>query len=209
MITLYGAKGSGSTVVEAALSWLDVKYRMIEIEPWDPKADLATLEKVSPLKQVPALELDDGTTMTETIAILLHLIETHPKSRLAPPAGTPERARFLRWLAFFPAAIYPMYTVGDAPEKWVDGEAATKKLRETTNARIVACWGILERELAPKKFLLGSELTIVDAYAAMMSRWRPGRDAIREAAPKVVAACERAEKEPALARVFAQNFPTS
>jgi glutathione S-transferase len=44
----------------------------------------------------------DGTVMTESAAIALHLDEEHPGAQLAPPPGSPERATCLCrlvWLA--------------------------------------------------------------------------------------------------------------
>jgi glutathione S-transferase len=48
--------------------------------------------------------------------------------------------------------------------------------------------------------------TVLDVYAAMVSRWRPGRERIREVAPRAVAAAERAEAHPVVGPVFARNF---
>lgn len=49
-------------------------------------------------------------------------------------------------------------------------------------------------------------MSVLDVYAATMSRWRPGRERIRAVAPRAVAAGERAEAHPVLAPVFARNF---
>jgi GST-like protein len=49
-------------------------------------------------------------------------------------------------------------------------------------------------------------MSVLDIYAAMVSRWRPGRDRIREVAPRAIAAAERAEAHPLVGPVFARNF---
>jgi GST-like protein len=36
-LTLYGATGSGSIAVEAALTLLDIPYTLIEAVTWDPR----------------------------------------------------------------------------------------------------------------------------------------------------------------------------
>jgi len=163
---------------------------------------------LNPLLQVPTVVLDDGSVMTESVAILLWLLERHPGSDLAPPPGDPRRAAFLRWLVYFPASIYPMFTVGDFPPRWVLGEEAQAQLKEATVQRTLTCWRILEEGLRPGDFCIGDRLGVLDLYAAMVSRWRPGRDRIREVAPRVVAAAERAEADPRVAGIFARNFPT-
>ncbi|HTU29502.1 MAG TPA: glutathione S-transferase family protein [Solirubrobacteraceae bacterium] len=53
-----------------------------------------------PLGRVPALELDDGTMMFESAAILLALGDLHPQSGLLPGIGTPQRALVYQWMFF-------------------------------------------------------------------------------------------------------------
>ncbi|ACI99913.1 glutathione S-transferase family protein [Rhodospirillum centenum] len=215
MPTLYGCPGCGSAAVEAAFTLAGEPYEYILTDPGGDPATVARLHAVNPMGQVPALLLEDGTVLTESAAILLWLADRHP--RLAPAPGDPARAPFLRWLLFLAGAVYPMYTVGDFPERWVGGEAAQRELRTATVARILSCWRTLEQALDPAPllpgprlsgpWLLGAEPTLLDIYAATLSRWRPGRDRIRVVAPRVIAACERAEALPALAPVWARNFP--
>ncbi len=205
MMTLYASKGCGSVLVEAVLTLLGIDYDRKEVEYGigNPAAD--ELRAVNPLGQVPTLALDDGQVLTESVAIILWLLEEHPDAGLAPPPGDPDRARFLRWLIYFPAAIYPMYTVGDCSADWV-GEEAGPRLKQATIDRTLFCWKQLEQGLAPGDYLLGDRMTVLDIYAAVLSSWRPGRARIREVAPRAVAAGERAAALPALAPLFAREM---
>jgi len=66
-----------------------------------------TYTKVNPQQLVPAMVLDDGTTLAQSLAILEYLEETHPEPPILPkdPAG---RAR-VRSLAMIPACeIHPI-----------------------------------------------------------------------------------------------------
>jgi hypothetical protein len=73
MYTLYGYKGSGSAAVEAALQRIAVPYKTIKAASWDPQSAVQELTRVNPLAQVPTLVLPDGTVLTESAAILIHL----------------------------------------------------------------------------------------------------------------------------------------
>ena len=87
--TVYSAAGSGGVTVEAALTILDLPYRVVEMGTWfDPEAAEA-ITAVNPMRQVPALAQPDGTLMTESAAILIWLAETYPQGRLGPPPGDP------------------------------------------------------------------------------------------------------------------------
>jgi len=147
--------------------------------------------------------------MTESVAIALWLCERHPEAALAPKLDDPQRGTFLRWLVYVAGAIYPMYVVGDFPGRFVAGtEQQQKAFKDKTNDRIVACWRIVEEQLfpAPHAWMIGASMTALDVFAAVITRWRPGREAIRAAAPSVVAAAERVEQHPKLSALFAANF---
>jgi GST-like protein len=206
MLTIYGYKGCGSVVVEVACELLGEPYEMRDVAPWNPGPLVEELRALNPLVQIPTVRLDDGSIMTESVAILLWLLERHPESKWAPPVGDAKRPAFLRWLVFFASTIYPMYTVGDFPARWVDGEVAQKQLKEASIRRTLDAWIMVEQALLPKQYFLGDDLTIVDVYAAMMSRWRPGRERIRDVAPLCMAAVERTEKHEIVGNVFANNF---
>ncbi len=48
---------------------------------------------ISPLGQVPVLRTDEGWLLTENTAILPYVADHFPAARLAPAAGTAQRAR--------------------------------------------------------------------------------------------------------------------
>ena len=208
MLTIYSCKGCGSVVIETACELLGQTYRVREVKLFQPgaDADVEELRKLNPLGQVPTVVLPDGTVMTESLAILLWLLEQHPESSLAPAVGHAKRPAFLRWLVFLAASIYPMYTIGDFPARWVALKDAQQQLVDASVARTLDCWRMVEQALLPQRFLLGDELTILDVYVAMMSRWRPGRERIRAVAPLCMAVADRVEQHEVVAKVFARHF---
>lgn len=206
MLTIYGYKGCGQVVVEVACELLGEAYEMREAAPWKPGPHVEELRALNPLVQIPTVRIDDGSIMTESVAILLWLLERHPESKWAPRVGDAQRPAFLRWLVFFASTIYPMYTVGDFPSRWVDAEDAQKQLKDASIRRTLDAWRMVEQALSPQQYLLGNELTIVDVYAAMMSRWRPGREQIRAVAPLCMAVADRTERHEIVSKVFAKHF---
>ena len=62
--------------------------------------------QINPRGQVPALGLPDGSIVTESVAMVLHLADCHPDCGLQPPPGDPARAQLYRWLAFFATNLY-------------------------------------------------------------------------------------------------------
>lgn len=206
---VYGAAGSGSVPVEAALTLIGAPYRVEEIVTYASEAERERMAPHNPMRQVPALVTPWGETLTESAAILLWLTERHPGAGLAPPVGDPARARFLRWMAFIPAAIYPMYWVRDVPSRLAgDDEAAQAEIERRTLERISECWAVMERQFAPEgPFLFGDEVTVLDLYMAVVSRWRPLRPRFHAVAPRLGQVARRVDALPELADFWRERFP--
>jgi glutathione S-transferase len=70
----------------------------------------ADFRKTNPLGYVPALELDDGSIITEGPAIMQILADKAPASHLAPANGTPERYKMQSWLNFVSTELHKGFT---------------------------------------------------------------------------------------------------
>jgi len=205
---VYGAPGSGSTIVEAALTLIGAPYSVVERAPFANPADAEALAPINPMRQVPALVLPTGELMTESAAILIHLAERHPQAGLAPKADSLLRPRFLRWMSFISAQIYSLYWIRDDPSRLAADAAHEAVLVERTAERIRHNWGVMDRQIAPEgKFLLGAEITVLDLYVAVASRWRPGRRAFYAAAPGLAPVVRAVDAEPRLQGFWAQRYP--
>lgn len=207
MYTLIGAPGWGSAIAEALLELSGLPYQVEDIDTGKPPAESKRLTAVNPLAQVPTLLLPDGSVMTESAAIALHIADHVPTAQLVPPPGDATRDAFLRWLVFIVANVYPMYTVGDDPSRWVSTEQAQKELRASTDAYREKSWRIVEANIAPQPWLLGARFSALDVYVKVMSHWRPRRDWFKANCPKLMSVVLAADKEPRLAKVWQRHFP--
>ena len=202
---LLGCKGCGNAIVEAAFALAGVP---LETEEVDYSAGSATRERllaVNPLGQVPVLILPDGRVLTESLAILHYLDDLEPGAKLVPPPGDRTRAAFYRWSVFLVAAIYPTFTYGDDPAKWVASAEGSKELRESTDRHREALWMQVEAA-AGEPWFLGERRSALDLYLAAMTRWRPGVLWFAKRTPKLVAIAKRAAALDAVAPVIARNF---
>jgi glutathione S-transferase len=111
-----------------------------------------------PLGRVPAFELDDGTVMFESAAILLQLGDSYPDSGLLPPVATAERALTYQWLEFgmteLEASLY----------RWMgeirDGAEPTAESRDSR--RFADAAAVLDAALDGREWLLRDQFTIAD-----------------------------------------------
>ena len=206
--TVYGAAGSGSVPVEAALTLIGAPFKVVEAITWEGDHERDKVAPVNPMRQIPALITPDGETITESAAILIWLAEQHPEAALAPEPGDPRRAQFLRWMTFVPASIYSMFWVRDVPARLGgDDPEAQERIKVRTAERIAECWAVMESQLEPGRFLLGDELTVLDLYVAVASRWTPRRKRFAEVSPRMHSVVERVDALPELKGFWRERFP--
>jgi len=121
----------------------------------------------SPLARVPALELDDGRTLSETRAICTYLEGLYPEPNLMGTDAT-ERAfiemadRRVEWYFMLPIAhcvrhTHPGLATLEQPQFPEFGRSQGEKLRET------AAW--LDSELQRQPWVAGERFTIADITA--------------------------------------------
>jgi len=205
---LYGRAGWGSTIVEAQLVWYGLPFTFEPVGDLFKEPDArGKLEKVNPLAQVPTLVMPDGSVMSESAAITLLLAEIAGQDTLVPKAGAPERARFLRWLVFIVANIYPTCTYADDPSRFVSVSAARDPFRAATDAYAQRLWKQVDSQ-ARAPWFLGERFSALDIYVSVMTRWRPKRGWFETETPKLFAIARRADAKPELIDVWKRNWPT-
>jgi glutathione S-transferase len=119
---------------------------------------------VNPKGYVPTIRLDDGSVLTEGVAVLQYIADQNPASGLAPKAGTMERYRLQEWLTFIATELHKTYGLlfskAASPEAKVRGfDLLTRRL------------GYVEAQLADEPYLMGDTFTVADAYMFVIVRW--------------------------------------
>jgi GST-like protein len=209
MLTLFGAPGSGSAAIEAALVLCGADYRVVTAATWEADSALDELRRANPLQQIPTLVLADGSALSESAAILIHLGLAHPASNLLP-ADAAARAQAMRGLVFIAANCYAAIGVIDYPERWcADADAAaTDNLRRGARARLHRYWDVFADTFgAPQPFFGGAAPGALDIHAAVVSRWSGARAHLKRMRPALHALVGRVDMHPTLAPVFTRHWP--
>lgn len=206
-ITLYGAAASGSIAVEAAMTLLDIPYTLIEGATWVEASARERVASRNPMRQIPTLVYPDGEVLTESAAILIHIAEAHPHARLAPAADDPARRQFLRWMVYVSSAIYSLHWIKPDVRRIGAPPESRDAVVDAVHERIAFCWQNMDAQLQPGRYLLGDELTVLDLYVTVVSRFGPWRTRFYEAAPKLTPVVRRVDQDPRLAAFWAKRFP--
>lgn len=207
MYQLYGHQNSGAAAIEAALELCEIAYRFIDVESSTEAAD--ALEKLNPLKQIPTLQLPDGSILTESAAILIHLGLTFPKSKLLPNDAA-ERDQAIRGLVYIVSNCYAAIGIIDYPERWllVADKPSRDNLMAGARERLHWSWEVFADQFSGELYLGDERPGALDVLAAVISRWAGSREHLRSARPGFFAWLERIDRHPTLAPVFARHWPS-
>jgi glutathione S-transferase len=118
--------------------------------------------KINPKGYVPALQLDDGTVLTEGPAIDQYLADLKPAAHLLPASGV-GRYQVIAWLGFINSELHknfsPLFGGG------------SDEAKAAARAAIIKRFDYVNGELTGKTFLTGGTFTVADAYLFVMTTW--------------------------------------
>lgn len=207
---LYGKLGSGAASVHAALAIAGAPYRLVQTASWEPNAAFEELLALNPIGQIPTLKLPDGSALSESAAILIHLAERFPAAKLLP-ADAVARAQVIRGLVYVAANCYPCITIIDYPERFcanADADDAVKeRIRAGTRERLHKHWDIFADLFPARPWLSGADPGALDLYAGVVSKWSGGRAHIAQHRPAFHDVLQRIDAHPVIGPVFLQHWP--
>lgn len=207
---LYGAPQSGSAAIEMALRAIGLPYEVVRAATWEPGPGLEALKCLNPLGQVPTLVLDDGTVVSESVAILLHLALAHPQAQLLP-AGASERAVALRALVFIAANCYSAVSVSDYPERWTTSRSAPARarVRQAARAQLHQAWEHFARLFGTPAQLMHPQPGALAFLAVVVSQWSGARAHLAAVAPEFHQRLLGLEDHPRLQSVLREHRGTT
>lgn len=206
MYQLYGHQNSGAAAIEAALELCEIPYRFIDVELSTEAAQ--ALEKLNPLKQIPTLQLPDGSILSESAAILIHLGLTFPSSNLLSDDPA-ERDQAIRGLAYIVSNCYAAIGIIDYPERWLAeaDESSRENLMAGARRRLHWSWEVFADQFSAELYLDDEPPGALDVLAAVITRWAGSREHLRNTRPGFYAWLTRIDRHPTLAPVFARHWP--
>lgn len=119
--------------------------------------------RINPKGYVPTIQLDDGTALTENIAVLSYLSDHTGHKLFTPEPTSIEHYRLQEWLGFISSELHksfgPFFQGGTESEK--------RKAKE----KIVKRFAYADEHFAGQLFLMGDRMTVADAYLFVMLTW--------------------------------------
>jgi glutathione S-transferase len=161
---LYISTGACSMASNIALHEAGIQFELSKVDKRTKRVDGVDFATINPKGYVPALRLDDGQVLTENVAVLQYIADLNPAAKLAPAAGTLERYRLQEWLSFINSELHKSFTPLFSSE-------ATEDMKTYSRNYLAKRLSYLEGALGDKKYLMGDQFTVADAYLFTVLGW--------------------------------------
>ena len=189
---LYYAPGACSLAPHIVAHEAGIK---LQLEKVDTKtkamASGGDFRDVTPKGYVPALQLDDGSVLTEGPVVSQYLADLHPEAGLVPPAGTLPRYRVMEWLGYINSEIHKNYSPLFNP-------ATSAETRQEKMDYLRKRYDLVEQRLATETFLSGGQYTVADIYLFVVTNWARAVKMDLSAFPNLLAFQKRIAERPAV-----------
>ena len=158
---LYYHPGGCSLADHIALIETGLPFGLVKVERGKRTEDGRDFMTINPKGFIPALELDDGSVLTENLAILVYI--AHQAGALLPEDGL-GRWRALEATSFMTTEFHGNFR----PFFHAD---ATQAERDKARKLLVKHFATIAEQLGDGPFLVDDRMTIADPYLVVMLMW--------------------------------------
>jgi glutathione S-transferase len=197
---LYFSPGACSLASHIVLKEIGVPFEAVQVDLRTKKTKAgADYAAINPKGYVPAIELADGSLLTEGTAVLQYLADQKPASGLAPPPASFERYRLQEWLGYINSEIHKSFGPLFNP-------ASSDATKDAAKANITKRLPLVVAALNGKDYLMG-QFTVADAYLYTVLSWAPKMGVDLSGFPAITAYLARIDARPSVQAARAAEKP--
>jgi len=212
MYHLYWAADTGAFAPQIILEEVAANYKLVLLNYDAHEETQADFLALNPRGQIPALMLPDGTVISESAAMVLHIADAHPEANLLPALGSIDRAKVYRWLFYAVANLYEACLRFSYNDRFVEGATAAALVKKTARLDIDQYWDLLEKDLQHNSssgpYLLGNQYSVIDPYLLMLIGWHESPATLLKRCPNLAALFNAVRQRPAVSKIWDQNTST-
>jgi len=218
MITVHHLENSRSQRVLWLLEELTLDFQIKHYRR-DPATMLApsSLRAVHPLGKSPIVT-DGDQVIAESGAIVEYLVERYGQGRLAPPAGTPERLRYIYWMHYAEGSamtpllmklVFGRLARGKMPAlmRPIVRRIAQQAMSSFVEPQIALHLDYMEAELGKSAWFAGEEFSAADIQMSFPLEAASARGGLDARRPKLWGFLERIHARPAYQRAVEKGGP--
>ena len=206
MYQLHYFPANASAAPHMVLEEIGVSYDLVLVDRARNAQKSKEYLKINPNGRIPTL-VDGKLIVSESAAIILHLVDQHANAGLAPQVGTRERATFYQWLTFLTNSLQEELMIWQYPGRLAGADAlAIDVVKRGAEARASSFLDVVEDHLlANGPLFLGNKLSAADLYLVMLSRWARPMARPPRSRPNIAKLLDKVTALPAVRRAYAQE----
>ncbi|OAT31870.1 glutathione S-transferase [Buttiauxella brennerae ATCC 51605] len=190
---LYYKAGACSLSPHIILRETGVDFSLVKVDLAAKKTEAGDdYLEINAKGQVPALLLDDGSLLTEGVAIVQYLADKVPDRQLLAPAGSMTRYHTLEWLNYIATELHKGFSPLFNP-------ATPDEYKTIARAALEKKFKYVDEELNDKQWLMGLRFSVADAYLFTVLRWANAVKLDLAGLDNIDAFMERMKARPAVA----------
>ncbi|HUT49438.1 MAG TPA: glutathione binding-like protein [Alphaproteobacteria bacterium] len=166
---LYSFTGSCALAPHIALEWAGADYELELIKRSDAREP--DFLKLNPIGKVPVLVLDDGTVLTQVVAVLMWIAEHFPDANLNPAAGPDDLYEARKWLTEFNGDIHPAFTPYFLTFRYADSKDAQNEVKAHAAQEVDHQLSIVEHHMEGRDWVMGDRRSVLDTYLFVFCLW--------------------------------------
>ena len=171
MLQLWVSPGTSSLLPHILLNEIHADFELFVV---DIVKELGFPEKyktINPKKRLPILILEDGTVVTETVAISTKISQLAPDRHLLGAIDL-DVVRSYEWFNWLSGTFHERgFGAYFAPNNFADDQCAFEAVRRKAREWIEQCYADVEERLTGKVYAVGDAFTAVDVFLYVIYRW--------------------------------------
>ncbi|MEM7746725.1 MAG: glutathione S-transferase [Pseudomonadota bacterium] len=189
MTTIYTMAGTCALAPNIAAAWLNAPIEVRNLERGDHAKPYFLA--INPRAQVPAVQFDDGDTLTEAAAILTWLGNTYGRTD-----DSQLKRKEAEALSYMTSEVHAAYGPHFAPQRFADSDDARSDVQAKAYEKLAAHYKRLMQTLEENggEWYLG-ERSLADPYLYVLTRWIDLTPLSIDDYPALKAFRERLEKD--------------
>lgn len=174
-LTLFYAPHTCALATRIALNEAGADYQLQYVDFGQNAQRSGEYLALNPLGRVPALRLEDGSTvLTETVALLAYVAQRFPEANLAP-TDPAQFARMQGFHSYLASTVHVAHAHGRRAARWADDEHAQVAMQAKVAINMAECCALIEEHWLDRgPWVMGDTFTVADAYLFTIAGWLKG-----------------------------------
>ena len=202
MMKLYYSAQSRAGRPRWLLEELGVPYELVRLDLQKQDQKKPEYLKLNPNGAVPTL-VDGDLALFESAAICQYLADKFPDKHLAPPLGTPARAKYYQWIHYGMCTLEPPLVTIFMHTMMRPEAQRNPALVEEARTQLKGVLTVLDQALAGRTYIVGDEFTAADVIIASTLGWARMMGLIGNEQPNLTTYLDKMMQRPAMQRAMA------